>query len=78
MTPTFRDLVSAEATARVLGESGLHSRLPTVAYTDKDFLRLEYRRWLAKTWLFVARGQQLPEPGDAIPVPSCCSARCAA
>ncbi len=69
MTPTFRDLVSAEATARVLGESGLHSRLPTVAYTDKDFLRLEYRRWLGRTWLFVARGQQLPEPGDAIPVP---------
>ncbi len=69
MGVNFSDLVSAEAAARVMGESGLHSRLPRVAYTDEAFLRLEYERWIGKTWLFVGRGQQIPEPGDAIPVP---------
>ena len=69
MGVTFSDFVSAEAKARVLGEGGLHSRLPSVAYADKDFLRLEYDRWLAKTWLFVGRGHEIPRPGDAVLVP---------
>ena len=44
----FGDFVGVEALARVKGEGGLYSRLPSVAYTDDDFLALEYRRWLAR------------------------------
>ena len=68
MGSTFSDFVGAEAMARVTGRDGLYSRLPSAGYTDKDFLRLEYRRWLAKTWLFVGRAHQIPNPGDAQPV----------
>ena len=65
----FSDFVDGEALARVRGEGGLHSRLPSAAYTDGGFLALEYRRWLARTWLYVGRGHEIPEPGDVLPVP---------
>ena len=48
MGSTFSDFVGAEAMARVTGRDGLYSRLPSAGYTDKEFLRLEYRRWLAR------------------------------
>lgn len=65
----FAKFVDGEALARVRGENGLCSRLPSAAYTDGDFLVLEYRRWLARTWLYVGRGHEIPEPGDVMPVP---------
>ena len=65
----FSHFVDGEALARVRGEVGLHSRLPSSAYTDGGFLALEYRRWLARTWLFVGRGHEIPEAGDVMPVP---------
>ena len=65
----FSHFVDGEALARVRGEDGLHSRLPSSAYTDGGFLALEYRRWLARTWLFVGRGHEIPEAGDVMPVP---------
>jgi choline monooxygenase len=66
---SFGDFVDGEALARVTGENGLYSRLPSVAYTDGDFLALEYRRWLAATWLYVGRAHEIPNPGDVMPVP---------
>ncbi|MEQ8667067.1 MAG: aromatic ring-hydroxylating dioxygenase subunit alpha [Rhodospirillales bacterium] len=69
MTYQFSDFISDDALARVNGKSGLHSRLPRVAYTDPGFQRLEYERWLDKTWLFVGRGAAMPNPGDRITVP---------
>ena len=69
MNTSIRDFVAPEALARAKGENGLSSRLPTVAYRDGDFLALERRRWLRRTWLFVGRGQALPHPGDVAPVP---------
>ena len=68
MTASIHDFVSDEALGRVVGRDGLNSRLPRAAYLDKDFLRLEYRRWLAPTWLFVARAHEIPHPGDMVPV----------
>jgi len=65
----FSEFVDGEALARVRGEGGLHSRLPSAAYTDSGFLALEYQRWLARTWLYVGRGHEIPEPGDVMPVP---------
>ena len=65
----FARFVDGEALARVRGEGGLHSRLPSVAYIDGDFLALECRRWLARTWIYVGRGHEIPDPGDVMPVP---------
>jgi choline monooxygenase len=65
----FADFVDGEALARVRGENGLFSRLPSAAYTDSGFLALEYQRWLARTWLYVGRGHEIPNPGDVVPVP---------
>lgn len=61
ITPLQRD--------KVIGKCGLSSRLPRRVYTDPDFLRLEYARWLSRTWLMVGRAHEIPQPGDAIPVP---------
>ena len=68
MKTSIRDFVSGEALARVAGADGVASRLPRAAYTDKDFQALEYRRWLDRTWLFVARAHDIPNPGDVSPV----------
>jgi phenylpropionate dioxygenase-like ring-hydroxylating dioxygenase large terminal subunit len=65
----FGEFVDGGALARVRGEGGLNSRLPTSAYTDPGFLALEYQRWLARTWLYVGRGHELPAAGDVMPVP---------
>ena len=65
----FCDFVDDEALARVTGAGGLYSRLPSSAYTEGEFLALEHRRWLARTWLYVGRGHEIPNPGDVMPVP---------
>jgi choline monooxygenase len=65
----FSDFVDNEAFSRVMGVDGLHSRLPASAYSDENFLALEYKRWLAGTWLYVGRGHEIPAPGDVMPLP---------
>jgi len=65
----FARFVDGGALARVRGEGGLYNRLPSAAYTEGDFLALEYRRWLARTWLYVGRGHEIANPGDVMPVP---------
>ena len=69
MAATIHDFLSPEQLARVLGRDGLCSRLPRAAYLERDFLALEYRAWLARTWLVVARVHEIPQPGDLLPVP---------
>ncbi len=69
MNESIDDFYGAEALARVRGDNGLASRPPTVAYRDTDYLTFEYDRWLSRTWLFVGRAHELPNPGDAKPVP---------
>ena len=69
MNTSIRDFIDAEALARARGDNGLASRLPTVAYKDRDFLALEYSRWLRRTWMFVGRGQEMANPGDVAPIP---------
>ena len=53
----------------MLGRRGLSHRLPRQVYSDPGFLRLEYAGWLSRTWLMVGRAHEIPEPGDAAPVP---------
>lgn len=38
------------------------------AYTDPDYYRLECDTLLARNWLAVAQGIDIPNPGDALPV----------
>ncbi len=42
--------------------------LPFDAYTDAGFAQTEQARVLARTWLAVAVGADIPKPGDALPV----------
>jgi len=61
ITPSQRD--------KVVGLSGLASRLPRHVYSDPDFLRLEYTGWLSRTWMMIGRAHEIPAAGDAMPVP---------
>ena len=69
MGASLRDFVSDAALERVTKGNGTLHRLPGVVFKDPDFLRLEFRNWLGKTWLFVGRGADLPEAGDSNTVP---------
>ena len=66
---TLFDFVTPAQRDRVLGLCGLSHRLPRHVYSDPGFLRLEYEGWLARTWLMVGRAHEIPEAGDAMPVP---------
>ena len=68
-SPTLFDFISPAQRDRVLGRCGLSHRLPRHVYSDPGFLRLEYEGWLSRTWLMVGRAHEIPEPGDAAPVP---------
>lgn len=45
------------------GATGLPP-VPAARYVDADFARLEAEAVFGRAWLFVAHGDQLPEPGD--------------
>lgn len=42
--------------------------LPREAYTDPAFLALEREHVFDASWVFVAAGEEIPNPGDAMPV----------
>jgi len=65
----IEDFLSEQEQARVLGKLGLARRLPRKVYSDHDFLELEYTKWLDRTWLMVGRVHEIPNPGDAMPIP---------
>ena len=69
MSICLSDFVSPQAIDRVLSSGDIGCRLPGVAFRSRDFLGLEYERWLNRTWLFVGRAADLPQVGDARGVP---------
>ena len=69
MGASLKDFVSAAALKRVRKAKGVMHRLPGVAFRSPEFLRLEFDRWLSHGWLFVGRGADLPNPGDADTAP---------
>ncbi|MEM7223139.1 MAG: SRPBCC family protein [Pseudomonadota bacterium] len=69
MTHRLSDLVTREDIDRVTSPNGTLHRLPGVAFRSEEFLALEFRRWLSRTWLFVGRGADIPNPGDGTTVP---------
>lgn len=69
MTASLTDFVSRHSIEKVTNPNGTLHRLPGVVFKDSGFLALEYRAWFAKTWLFVGRGADLPNPGDCTTVP---------
>ena len=42
--------------------------LLSVAYTGQEFFEFEQQRLVAQTWTCVGFAQEVPEPGDAMPV----------
>ena len=69
MSTCLSDFVSPEAVDRVLHPGAIGCRLPGIAFRSREFLGLEYERWLNRTWLFVGRASDLPRVGDARSVP---------
>ncbi len=69
MSHTLVDLVGEDALTRVTMPNDTLHRLPGLVFRDRSFLELEMKGWLARSWLFVGRGADLPEPGDGVPVP---------
>ena len=67
MPKCLSDFVSPEAVVRVLNPGAFGRRLPGIAFRSREFLELEYARWLNRTWLFVGRAADLPRVGDACP-----------
>ena len=64
MPTRLSDFVSPGTVDRVLNPGAFGCRLPGIAFRSREFLALEYERWLNRTWLFVGRGADLPRVGD--------------
>lgn len=61
-------VLTAELLEAINLESGVARGLPNVAYTSDDFLDLERRELLAKTWTCIGNACQVPRRGDLLPV----------
>jgi choline monooxygenase len=58
-----------EGAIRSLGEPVERgTTLPNRAYLSEEFFRLECARLFARTWVLAGFGQQVPDPGDALPL----------
>jgi hypothetical protein len=67
---SYTDMLNAD-TRRVpdylLAESGVplsNDPIPVAAYVSEDFARLEREKMWPNVWLFAAREDELPQPGD--------------
>ena len=69
MPTRFSDLISKAQVDKVLHRGDFGRRLPGIVFKSPDFLSLEFERWLSRTWLFVGRGADIPDPGDARTAP---------
>ncbi len=69
MPAELSDFISSDAREAVLGNGHFGRRLPGLVFRSPGFLELEYSCWLNRTWLFVGRASDLPDSGDAAPVP---------
>lgn len=61
-------LLGADAASRVREPIETARPLPSAAYTNEAYHRLEMERVLGRSWTGVAFAHQVPNPGDAIPV----------
>jgi len=51
-----------------LKDKTLANGLPSIAYTDEEFWKIETETIFAKNWVFVGFAHELKELGDVIPV----------
>ena len=63
------DFVSPDAIAKVLNGGQPRPAAARPGVPQSGVLRLEYQRWLERTWLFVGRLADFPEPGCANTAP---------
>ena len=63
-----RSFVSDERLARLKPPPEKGTTLPSIAYTDQRFLDLERCKLFANTWMLAGFVEQLPGPGDIVPV----------
>ena len=68
MTTTLERVIGADAIAAVRRPIEDALGLPGTAYTSAEFLQLEQRKYFRRTWVAVAFGAELAEPGSVLPV----------
>lgn len=65
MSAASRDVLLENSYRRLVEPGDGPSRgLPNSAFTSDDFLALENDRLFQRNWVFVAHGQDVPDPGD--------------
>ena len=68
MSLSLQSILGAEALAAFDAPGPVARGLPAAAYTSEAFLRLEYERVFAPSWVFAGLAHELAKPGDAVPV----------
>ncbi len=63
------DFLSETDIAGVTQANGRLRRLPGLVFRSDSYHRFEQTAWLDRTWLFVGRCSDIPNPGDAKPIP---------
>ena len=63
-----RAFISDERLERLAAPTETGTTLPNVAYTDPRFLALERSRIFTRTWMLAGFVEQIPKPGDMLPV----------
>lgn len=69
MVQKLTDFFSDSQIAVASNANGTLRRLPGLAFRSPDYHYFEQAEWLAKTWLFVGRGSDIANPGDAKTIP---------
>ena len=69
MEQSLSNFVTDTDIARVIQGNGQMRRLPGLVFRSPDYHQFELSAWLGKTWLFVGRCSDIPNPGDAKTVP---------
>ncbi len=70
MARGITDFFTQDQIDRVVnGDNGRLRRRPGLAFRSEDYHAFELGHWLNRTWLFIGRASDIPDAGDAKPVP---------
>ncbi|MBL8698879.1 MAG: aromatic ring-hydroxylating dioxygenase subunit alpha [Alphaproteobacteria bacterium] len=67
-SPTVESILGKQAIADIAKPVESARGLPAAAYTSQAFFDLEQQRLFPRTWVGVAFAEEIPQPGDAMPV----------
>ncbi len=68
MTRSFAEILGPDVASKLAQPIEQARGLPSAAYTSQEFYDLEQERLFPRTWMGVAYADDIPEPGDAMPI----------